>query len=385
MLGLEAQVGGFGHHGLGAHARHHILGGQGQVGGVFHPATGQCGHGVGQLQHGEVVVTLADAQRNGLTGVPALVLGPFVGVALPFLAGQHTAHFAAQVNAGDLPEAQRFHEVVHQVHPHLAGQRVVIGVARLDDAQAHVHRAQPAVAVAAKTVVAKHPVTGIVDDGARAAGAGFQRRQCHERFVGGARWVGAAQRPVQQRFFQRLVERFPVLHVDAFDEQVGVEGGLAHKRQHLAVARIDGHQRTPALPKHVFHQLLQLDVNGQHHRVARGGGRVGQRAHGAPACRGFDPLEPGDAVQLALKALLGAELANVFGAPVVGLVFVGPFFDAGLLSVVDAPDVANHVARHLPVRVLADQPRPHIDTRKAVALRRETGHLFVAQAGAQGQ
>ncbi|EWS63023.1 hypothetical protein Y695_03745 [Hydrogenophaga sp. T4] len=155
----------------GALPCHHILRGEREVGRVLDAAIGQCGHGVGELQHGEVVVTLADAQRDGLARVPALLLGPLVAAALPVRAGQHAAHLALEVEAGDLAKAQRFHEIVHGVHAHFIGQRVVVGVARLDDAAVHVDRAQATIAVAAEAVVAEHPVARVVDHGGGAAGA----------------------------------------------------------------------------------------------------------------------------------------------------------------------------------------------------------------------
>ena len=75
-----------------------------------------------QLQHGECVVTLADAKRNRLAGVPFLLLRLFVVVALPLLVGQHAAHFAIDVDAGDLAEAQRHHEVIDGLDTQLIGQ-----------------------------------------------------------------------------------------------------------------------------------------------------------------------------------------------------------------------------------------------------------------------
>jgi len=120
----------------------------------------------------------------------------------------------------------------------------------------HVHRAQAAVTVAAEPVVAKHPRAAVLDHCAGAARAGFQGRQRHEGFVGGAWWVGAAQSPVEQGLVDGLVERPPVLHVNAFDEEVGVEGWLGHKGQQLAIARVNGHQCATSLAEEVFHHLL---------------------------------------------------------------------------------------------------------------------------------
>ena len=117
---------------------------------------GQHGGGLRQLQHGEGVVALTDAQRDGFTGVPFLLLRLFVGVALPLLVGQYAAHLAVDVDAGDLAKAQRFHEVMDRVNAQLIGQRVVIHIARLDDALVHVHRTQRR-PVAAELVATESP------------------------------------------------------------------------------------------------------------------------------------------------------------------------------------------------------------------------------------
>ena len=94
-------------------------------------------------------------------------------------------------------------------------------------------------------------------------------------------------------------------------------------------------------------------------------------------------LHPGNAMELALKALLYAEFANVFRAPVVGLVVVvfNGFFFAGI----DAPDVANHMAGQLAIRIVAKQARLDLHARKAKALRGKTRHLGIGQAVANGQ
>src|SRR5205085_10130649 len=112
--------------------------------------------------HGEAVVALPDAQRDGFAGIPLLLFGPLVRVALPLGAGQHAAQFARQVDAGDLAEAQRLHEIVDEVDAHLVGQRVVVDVARQLDRAAHVDAADVAFG-AAETVPGEVVVARIVD------------------------------------------------------------------------------------------------------------------------------------------------------------------------------------------------------------------------------
>jgi hypothetical protein len=200
-----------------------------------------------------------------------------------------------------------------------------------------------------------------------------------------ARRVGAAQGPVQQRLVDALVELAPALAVDAVDEEVGVEGGLADEGQHLAAARVQRHQRAAAVAEHLFHQGLQPDVHRQHQLVAGRGRAAVQAPHGAAGGAGFDFLVAGLAVQAAFVALLQAQLADVLGALVVALVGFVPVFHGLLLGQIDAADVAQQVAARLAQRVVAEQPRLDLDAREAEALRGETRHFLVGQPGADGQ
>ena len=362
---------------------HRILGGDDEFGFVFQAVIGQNSGGLRQLQHGEVVVTLANTERNGFAGVPFFQFRAFVGVALPFLAGQHTTHFAVDIDAGDLPKAQRLHEVVHRVDAELVGQRVVVHIARFDDAAVHVHRAQTAVAVAAKGVAAKGPRAGVVDgDGGRAL-ATLQSGHRHEGLVGGAGRVGAAQGAVEQRLVDRLAELFPALRVDPFDKQIGVERGLADKSQHLARFRVQRHDRAAPVAKHLFNHLLQLDVDGQNDGVTGCGGAAGQFAHGTPCRRGFKIFNAGDAMQAFLKTLLNAELADVIRAPVIAFVF--RFLQALFVGLVDPADVADHVAGDFAKRVVAIQPRLDVHPRKSKTLGGKDGDFGIGQTGAYRQ
>ena len=237
-----------------------------------------------------------------------------------------------------------------------------------------------------KLVVAEPVVARVVDRLLRRALAERQRRQRHEGLVGRAGRIGAAQRPVEQRLVERLVERLPVLDVDAVDEQVGVEGRLADEGEHLAVARVDRDQRAAPVAEQLLDQRLQPDVDRQHDRVARRRRVALQAPHRAAAGAHLDLLEAGRAVQLALVALLDAELADVLGAAVVGEVVVGPVVvHLLLLGLVDAADVADQVAADLAERIVAEQPRLDLDAGEAEALRGEARDLLVGEPGADRQ
>ena len=160
---------------------------------------GQRRRGRGQLQHGEVVVALADAQRDGFAGVPLLLIGALVGAALPVGRGQQAAHLAKDVDAGKLTKAKALHLFVDGVHAQIVGQYVVVGVAGLHDRLVHVDGTVPALFVVPKAVVAEHEKAGVRDGLFRSARSGLQGRQRHERLVGGSGWIGAAQGTVQER------------------------------------------------------------------------------------------------------------------------------------------------------------------------------------------
>ena len=125
---------------------------------------------------------------------------------------------------------------------------------------------------------------------------------------------------------------------------------------------------------------MSIDITS----VLPGVGRVAAQApHRAAAGAGLDLLEAGRAVQLGFVALLDAELADVLGAAVVGLVF--RLVDLLFLGLVDAADVADQVAADLAERVVAEQPRLDVDAGEAEALGGEARHFLVGQLGADRQ
>ena len=122
---------------------------------------GQRGSRMGQLQHGEAVVALADTQRDGFARVPFLLLWPFVITTLPFGRRQNTARFAKNVDAGQLTKAEWQHLRVHHVDAHVIGQKVIVGVTGLNDGAVHVHQAVPPFLVVPKTMVSEHEIARI--------------------------------------------------------------------------------------------------------------------------------------------------------------------------------------------------------------------------------
>jgi len=116
----------------------------------------------------------------------------------------------------------------------------------------------------------------------------------------------------------RFIERLPVLRGDAIDEQVGIEGGRRHQRQHAAGGRLDRDQGATAVAEGVLGDALQLDVERQFQIVARRGRRARQGAHRASAGIDLDLLDARGAVQFMLVELLQPGLADMLRAAVVG-------------------------------------------------------------------
>src|SRR5271156_5212275 len=97
--------------------------------------------------------------------------------------------------------------------------------------------------------------------------------------------------------------------------------------------------------------------------------------------RDLDFFVSGRPMQPALIVLLYTVLADVVGALIVGQhIAATAFVELGKVVEVmcaDAADVANHVGRERPERVLPKQPRLDLDARKSIVLRGETRHLLV--------
>ena len=141
-------------------------------------------------------------------------------------------------------------------------------------------------------------------------------------------------------------------------------------------------RRSPKSCSTMACSLMSIDSTSVLPGVA---GRLFRRRTARPPAEVSTLLEAGAAVQLGFVGLLQAQLADVLGAPVVGLLFLLPILHRLLLGGVDAADVADQVAAGLAQRVAAEQARLDFHPRKAVTLRDETGHLFIGQPVADGQ
>ena len=277
-----------------------------------------------------------------------------------------------------MAKSQWFELIVDQIHPHVARHQVVVGVTGLDDGLAQVHHAVPALFVVPEAVVAEHEIARIGKHLLGTAFATLQSNQAHERFVRGPRGIRAAQGAIEQRFIGGLIQCLPVVGIDPFNEQIRIKRRLADKGQHLAGARVQSHHGATACSKQFLDQLLQHDVNRQHHGFTRGRWFGSQSAHRAPPGRGLHFVKAGQAVQIRFVALLYPEFADVVGAVVVAVfIFFREFlFFAGI----DAPDVAHHVTGCLPIGILSKQSRFDVYPGETVALRGKSRQLLRGQS-----
>ena len=74
-------------------------------------------------------------------------------------------------------------------------------------------------------------------------GARFETRYRHKRLERGTRRILRLNRAIQQRVIGIIGDFPPIGRLDVHGEFVGIEAGAANHRQHLAGARIHGHDR----------------------------------------------------------------------------------------------------------------------------------------------
>ena len=129
----------------------------------------------------------------------------------------------------------------------------------------------------------------------------------------------------------------------------------------------------------VIDDFLQLGVQLEHEIVAGHRRCARQRAHGAPAGIDFDLLDARGAVQMLLIALLKADLADVVGAAIVCVDAI--VFQLVELALIDAPDVADDVREEFALRILAEQPRVHLDAAESGSGWRQSARFPRRRAG----
>ena len=132
------------------------------------------------------------------------------------------------------------------------------------------------VAVPAGFTFAKlQPAAGQVEH----AGAKFRLARIHQvvgesgerngGFDRGPGRVGAAQRSIQQGLVDVVLQEAELRYRQAARESVGIEGGRAGQRQHVAAARIDGHHGASLADQPFLGDALHAHVDAQNQIAAR--------------------------------------------------------------------------------------------------------------------
>ena len=149
--------------------------------------------------------------------------------------------------------------------PELGGERVEVDVTglrqRFDQRDAAVAAALP---VAETMAAARQRIPTRAGTGrGRCHETVLETRECDHRLDRRARRIGAAQRAVEQRTVQILVERRELGAGQAAREAVGIESGAAHERNYLAVARVERDDGSTLSLHRLFGDPLHFEVERQ--------------------------------------------------------------------------------------------------------------------------
>ena len=223
---------------------------------IAYPVIRQNGGSLRQLHHGVRVIALANADRDRLARVPLLLLRALKSTLLPSFRGQNAARLTININTRFAAKAQLPHEVSNAVNTPVVGQRVVIGITRVNDGAIHVHHAMTTLLVIAEGMVTKIKIAWVANRLLRRALAGSECTQGHERLKGGARWVRPVNRPIEQWFVDIGIQRIPIITANTIHEQIRIISWHRHQRQNFTIGRINGDQCATPFTKGSLSHLL---------------------------------------------------------------------------------------------------------------------------------
>jgi hypothetical protein len=193
----------------------------------------------------------------------------------------------------------------------------------------------------------------------------FEGGERDERLQRGSRRVCAAQCTVIERHVDVVRERAVLGDGQPARKTVRVERRRTDEREHVAVRRVDRHDRGALSAQRLLGNLLQPPVEREQQVVARDRllahefRRLDPDAVDASSLRVDEQLlVAGRAVQRVLVHAFDAELADQRGAG------VGRHVDAFLVLLADRAHVAECVHADPAERVVAREPRPDLDARE---------------------
>ncbi len=237
--------------------------------------------------------------------------------------------------------------------------------------------------VVRRGVVARAP-----EGGPRRDDALLERRHRGDRLERRAHRLGLLGGAVQQRVVRRLLGELLVgLRLHAADPHVGVEGRVAGHAEHVAVLDVQ-HDRRGAVgvvllvgvgeadagAQGLFGRRLDLAVDGRDQRVAGVGHATADRGGLLWPAEGVD-LDARDAVAPAqplvvgeLQAVVADDVARRVALEVLQLELLGR----------DLAEVAEHLRRHVALRVRAQRLVLDLDPRELQGALLEVGHHLAA-------
>ncbi len=203
---------------------------------------------------------------------------------------------------------------------------------------------------------------------------GRQRDQWLDRR---ARRVLPTQGTIEQRPALVIAHGGEIGLRDSVDKGLGIKTGGADQRQHLAVIRIDGHDRAIPPGQRPVGRLLQVHIQGQGQVRARLRRGHRQLADHPPLGVHLHLAIARPAVQQLLVVAFDPALADMRGPG------IGPPVHPAQILLVDAPDITDRVREFGTQGIETQRTGLDLDPRQFVARDRNTGHGLVIQPGLQ--
>ena len=336
--------------------------------------------GDGQLSGGHEVRALADRDGDRLTPLPWLLLHS----QLPLSRGNEPGLLSGQVNARQLGQPEGLRVARDALDAEGEAQLVEIDVTGAHEGQVEIDRSVAAALPAAVRATSQPVVAGTEDLVSGIDHALGEASHRHDGLEGRARGVLPGDRAILQRYPLVADQAAPDLGVDAAREVVRVVGGPRDQRQDLAVARIEGHERTHLLGlfrvqglEALLGDALQVEVDVQD-RAAPGRRRnLVDLPHLAPRHVDDHVAAARTSAQVILEARLEADLTNDRARFVVGEAFLTQ------LPLLDLADRAQQVRAEGRLQIVPTRPHVghHAVHRKAVRL--DPGEALLAHVAVE--
>src|SRR5260370_21578069 len=208
-------------------------------------------------------IALTDAYADGFAREPHLLGSSLVGMAFPVGGGHQARLFARNVDSGDLAKSEYTHEIMHAIDAELARDRIEIHVAGLHDGVAHREDAVSLGLPVAEYISAagKAEVSGAEYRLIGGHDAVFQSGHREKWLDGRAGRVGAAQRAVDERLIDVVLQDVVLLGREAPRDRVRLESRRAGEGDDVAGVRIDGDGGAAFARPGVLRGPLQANVD----------------------------------------------------------------------------------------------------------------------------